>query len=126
MAIQAEEKKKIDSAIMEMGNSALQLMQRFLTGRVTRDELIRGITDLQVNNFMARYWSFLTSDAAFVPHWQVLHILLGLSQDIDYQIREHGQATLHEDLKDLALNLMRISQQSNQRNIEHGNRPEPV
>lgn len=111
MAFHGQEQKVIDSAVMDMGNSALQLIRRFLSGRITRDELVRGISSFQVNDFMVRHWALITSDPVFVPHWHVLQILAGLSEDIDYQIREHGPATLHEDIKEMALNMKYISAQ---------------
>lgn len=112
MNLNTAEQKRIDQDVLEVGKSALHLLQRFLSGRVTRAELVDGLAELKIKDFINGYWGIITSDTRFVPHWHVLQILSGLAEDIDYQLSEHGPSTLHEDVKDIAVNLKRISERA--------------
>lgn len=110
MNLATEEQKKIDRLVLELGKTALNLVQRFLSGRVTRVELEEGLEALNIRDTLNEYWVSITSDPRFVPHLHVLQILSGLAEDIDYQLAEHGPSTLHEDVKDIAINLKRIAE----------------
>lgn len=100
----------IDQAVMEAGKVALPLVQRFLSGRVTRQELWAGLAGIGVDRIICENWTELTSDPRYVPHWQVLQTLKGLIEELDYQFFEYGESTMYEDMKDIALNLKRIAE----------------
>lgn len=99
----------IDQAVLEAGKAALPLVQRFLSGRVTRQDLSAGLAGIGVDKIISENWLELTSDPRYVPHWQILQTLKGLIEELDYQFCEYGESTMYEDMKDIALNLKRIA-----------------
>ena len=106
---------QIDQAVLEVGKKSLELIQPFLSGRLSREKLLDGLTCLRANEMLTKYWDELTSDARFVPHWQVLQTLQGLVDEMSYQLEEYGESTLHEDIKEIAKDLKRIAEQNNDR-----------
>jgi len=113
MNMQADVRREINEVVLEVGKESLDLIQRFLSGRVTREELLAGLSGTGVKDVMTRYWGDLTSNSSYVPHWQVLQSLQGLIDEMSYQLGEYGESTLYEDFKEIAVNLKRISDQSN-------------
>ncbi|MCL6635136.1 MAG: hypothetical protein K6T29_05130 [Peptococcaceae bacterium] len=111
MTLPAEKYQGLNAAVMEAGKEALSLIQRFLSGRVSRRDLLAGLGEITggLDGVMTQNWDQLTSDAAFVPHWQVLQALKGIVEELEYQLGEYGESTLYDDMKDLALNLKRIA-----------------
>lgn len=101
----------IHEEVMEVGKKALVLIQRFLSGRVHKEEFLAGMNELPAREILARHWEKLTSDPKYVPHWQVLQTLQGLVDELEYQLGEYGESTLHEDMNEIAVNLKRISDQ---------------
>lgn len=104
-------RREINEAVLEVGKESLDLIQRFLSGRVTREELLAGLSGTGVKEVLARYWGDLTSNSSYVPHWQVLQTLQGLIEEMTYQLGEYGESTIYEDVKEIAVNLKRISEQ---------------
>lgn len=101
--------RSVDQAVMEVGKESLGMIQRFLSGRLPQEELLTGLSGLHVGEILSRHWGELTTDARYVPHWQVLQTLQGLIDELKYQLEEYGESTLHEDIKEIALNLKRIA-----------------
>ncbi|BAF60813.1 MAG: hypothetical protein HPY89_04555 [Pelotomaculum sp.] len=108
------ESKGINEAVMEAGKKSLGLIQQFLSGRVSRQALLAGLSDLHVGDILSRHWNELVSDARYVPHWQVLQTLQGLTDEMEYQLKQYGESTLHEDIRIIAMNLQRIAEQNGQ------------
>lgn len=106
------ENREINEDVLRVGKESLGLIQRFLSGRVSREDLLAGLSDLRAGEVLSRHWGELTSDAKYVPHWQVLQTLMGLVEELEYQLGEYGESTLHEDIKEIAMNLKRISEQT--------------
>lgn len=102
----------INEKIMAVGKKALELIQRFLSGRVSREDFLAGMNALPAREILVRHWEELTSDARYVPHWQVLQTLLGLVEELEYQLGEYGESTLHEDMNEIAVNMKRIAGQA--------------
>lgn len=113
MSIQANDFREINKAILEVGKGSLVVIQQFLSGRISRESMVEDLAGLQANDILTRYWDNLTSDARFVPHWHVLQTLQGVVEEMTYQSAEYGDSTLFDDLKELAINLKRISDQNN-------------
>jgi len=112
MCAPAEAFKEINEAVLGVGKASLGLLQRFLSGRVSRDDLLAGLSGLRAGEVLSKYWEELTSDARYVPHWKVLQTLNGLVDELEYQLGEYGESTLHDDIKEIAINLKRISEQT--------------
>lgn len=106
--------KEINEAVLAVGRGSLELIQRFLSGRISREEMLEGLAVLQANEVLNKYWNELTSDAQYVPHWKVLQTLQGIVDEMAYQLAEYGDATLYEDIKEVALNLTRIAERNNE------------
>lgn len=113
MHVQTNGWEEIDKAVFEVGKKALDLIQPFLSGRLSRAKMLEGLTELRANEMLTKYWDQLTSDARFVPHWQVLQTLQGLVDEMAYQLEEYGESTLHEDIKGIATSLKCIAEQNN-------------
>jgi len=113
MSVQANGRREINDAVLKVGKESLDVIQRFLSGRVSREEMLAGLSGLRVNEVLTQYWGQLTSDANYVPHWQVLQTLQGLVEEMAYQLGEYGESTLYDDIKEIAINLKRISEQDN-------------
>jgi len=105
------EKKDLNEAVMEMGKGSLTVIQRFLSGRVSRDDLLTALSNFPVREVMSEHWGELISDSKYVPHWKILQTLQGLLDELGYQLGEYGEATLHDDLREIALNMKIISEQ---------------
>ncbi len=116
MSVTAENSKDINSKVLSIGNESIALIQKFLTKRSTREELISGLTELKPGEILSGYWDDLTADAKYVPHWKVLQTLKGLVEELDYQLGEYGESTLYDDIKEIALNLKKISLEPNEKN----------
>lgn len=112
MSAPAEAFQEINEAVLGVGKVALGLIQRFLSGRVSRENLLEGLSGLRAGEVLSKYWGELTSDARYVPHWKVLQTLNGLVDELEYQLGEYGESTLHDDIKEIAINLKRISEQT--------------
>lgn len=113
MIVQDNGHRAINESVLKVGRESLDVIQRFLSGRVSREEMLAGLSGLRVNEVLTQYWGELTSDASYVPHWQVLQTLQGLVDEIAYQLGEYGESTLYDDIKEIAINLKRISEQNN-------------
>jgi hypothetical protein len=113
MSVHDNGRREINEAVLEVGKESLDLIQRFLSGRVTREELLSGLSGTGVKEVLTRYWGDLASNSSYVPHWQVLQTLQGLIDEITYQLGEYGESTIYEDFKDIAINLKRIAEQNN-------------
>jgi len=111
VALAAQQKQDLDSLLISEGNKALQLMQKFLSGRATRQEFLAGLAkiDSNIESIVPDWWESLVSDPALVPHWQVLQTLKGMLEELEYQFGEYGESTLFEDMKEIALSLKRIA-----------------
>ena len=109
MASSVLSRREIDAAVLHAGKEALEAIQRFLTARITRDELQRTLTGLGIGNLLAEYWPALTCDEQYAVHLNVLQMLDSLSLEIDYQIDEYGVSAVYEDLKEIAGCLNRIA-----------------
>ena len=113
MSGQTDVFSEIDEAVLEVGKGSLDVIQRFLSGRVTREALLETLVGLQVNDIMGKYWTQLTTDAKCVPHWRILQTLTGVVDEIAYQMAEYGESTMFDDMKEIALNLKLITNQYN-------------
>lgn len=113
MSVQANGRREINDAVLKVGKESLDLIQRFLSGRVSREEMLAGLSRLRVSEILTKYWGELISDASCVPHWQVLQTLQGLLEEMAYQLGEYGESTIYDDVKEIAKNLKRISEQNN-------------
>lgn len=112
MTAPAESCREINEAVLKVGKESLEMIQRFLSRRLSREDLLEGLTGLRAGELLSKYWGEFTSDAKYVPHWQVLQTLNGLVDELSYQLGEYGESTLHDDIREIALNLKRISQQA--------------
>lgn len=101
----------INQAVMEAGKAALPLVQRFLSGRATRQDLSAGLAGIGIDKIITEHWLELTSNPRYVPHWEILQTLKGLIEELEYQFHEYGESTMYDDLKDIAINMKRISEQ---------------
>lgn len=104
------ENKEISKLIIKIGNESLELIQNFLTKRVSKENLVAGLSRLRVEEIISDNWEKLTSDAGYVPHWQVLQTLQGIMEEFEYQVGEYGESTLYDDFKDIAVNLKCIAE----------------
>ncbi len=101
----------INEVVIKAGKEALALLHQFVAGRLTREELSSCLAGLDTDGIVSAYWPELTEEARFVPHWQVLQTLRGLMEELDYQLREYGESTIYEDIKEIALSLKLIEKQ---------------
>jgi len=115
MSIQSDGCKELNEIVLVVGKVSLDLIQRFLSGRISREEMMEGLAGLRINEVLTKYWGELTSDAKYVPHWNVLQTLQGVVDEMAYQLAEYGDSTLFDDLKDIATCLKRITDQNNER-----------
>lgn len=113
MSEQMMNSREIDEAVFEVGKESLEVIQRFVSGRVSREDLEDKLASLQVNQLLTKYWGELTSNAQYLPHWRVLQTLQGVVDEISYQLAEYGESTLFDDLKDIAASLKQISEKLN-------------
>lgn len=102
-------RREVDAAVIKAGKEALEAIQRFLTARITREELQEILSGLGIDNLLAEYWPAFTSDEQYAVHLNVLQMLDSLQREIDYQIDEYGVSTVYEDLKEIAGCLNRIA-----------------
>ncbi|OPZ73035.1 MAG: hypothetical protein BWY80_01011 [Firmicutes bacterium ADurb.Bin456] len=105
------EKKDLNEAVMEVGKGSLTVIQQFLSGRVSKDDLSMALAALPVREVMSEHWEELTSNSQCVPHWKILQTLQGLIDELGFQLGEYGEATLHEDVKEIAINMKLITEQ---------------
>lgn len=113
MSEQIINNREIDEAVLEVGKESLEVIQRFVTGRVSREDLEDKLASLPVNQLLNRYWGELTSNAQYIPHWRILQTLQGVVDEISYQLAEYGESTLFDDLKEIATSLKQISERLN-------------
>lgn len=113
MSEQIINNREIDEAVLEVGKESLEVIQRFVTGRVSREDLEDKLASLPVNQLLSRYWGELTSNAQYIPHWRILQTLQGVVDEISYQLAEYGESTLFDDLKEIATSLKQISERLN-------------
>lgn len=110
MSAQTDGCREINEAVLKVGKESLDLIQRFLSGRVSRDDMVEGLAKLHVNDVLMKYWGELTSDAKYVPHWKVLQTLSGIVDEMAFQVAEYGDSTIFDDIKEIAVNLKTISE----------------
>lgn len=113
MSAQTNGCREINEAVLKVGKESLDLIQRFLSGRVSREDLVEGLSGLHVDDVLMQYWGELTSDAKYVPHWKVLQTLSGLVDEMAFQVAEYGDSTIFDDIKEIAINLKTITEQNN-------------
>lgn len=101
---------EIDKAVMKAGNESLELIQLYLSKRISKEELLSGLSRFNVEEIITENWEELTTDARYVPHWEVLQALQGIIEELEFQVGEYGESTLYDDFKDIAFNLKRISE----------------
>lgn len=113
MAAEAEGNNDLNAAVMEAGIESLKLIQKYLSGRASRNDLLRGLGEINdnVSGVLAAHWEELTSGVKFVPHWQVLQTLKGIAEELEFQLGEYGESTLYDDVKEIAQSLKRIADQ---------------
>jgi len=102
--------KELSKSVIKIGNESLEMLQQFLSKHVSKESLVDGLPRLQVEEIMSENWDKLTSDARYVPRWQVLQTLQGLIAELEYQVGEYGESTPYDDFKDIAINLKRIAE----------------
>jgi len=95
---------------LEIGKGSLAPIQQFLSGRVSRDDLLMALSTFPVREIMSEHWGELISDSKYIPHWKILQTLQGLIDELGFQLGEYGEATLHEDVKEIALNMKIITE----------------
>ncbi len=109
MAHSVASRCEVDAAVLYAGKEALEAIQRFLTARITREELQEILSGLGIDNLLTEYWPAFTSDEQYAVHLNVLQMLDSLRREIDYQIDEYGVSAVYEDLKEIAGCLNRIA-----------------
>jgi len=111
VTLAAEKRRDLDSLLLTGGNGVLQVMQKFLAGRVAREEFLDTLAKINsaVESVVPAWWEDLVRDPGLVPHWQVLQTLRGLQFELSYQFAEYGESTLNDDMREIALNLKRIA-----------------
>ena len=112
MSGQTYDRQEINEAVLKVGKGSLEVIQRFLSGRETREVMIETLTALEVNDILNKYWNVLTSDAKLVPHWRVLQTLQGMVDEMTYQIAEYGESSLFDDVKEVAACIKLITNQN--------------
>ena len=113
MSEQTYDSHEINEAVLKAGKGSLDVIQRFLSGRETREVMIETLTGLEVNDVLNKYWNDLTTDANYVPHWRVLQTLQGMVDEMTYQLAEYGESSLFDDVKELAACIKIITNQNN-------------
>lgn len=113
MPAHLEGNNDVNAAVMGAGKESLRLIQQYLSGRASRNDLSRGLSEInnRVGGVLSTHWEELTSEPRFVPHWQVLQTLKGIVDELEFQLGEYGESTLYDDVKEIALNLKRIADQ---------------
>ena len=113
MSGQTYSSQEINEAVLKAGKGSLEVIQRFLSGRESREVMIETLNALNVNDVLNRYWNVLTSDAKYVPHWRVLQTLQGMVDEMTFQIAEYGESSLFDDVKEIAACIKLITNLNN-------------
>ncbi len=109
MAEEQTDREMIED-ITRMGIRAAVLLRGVMLQKVNRETLEWGLGELNAGDLMAKYFEQLIARPECVHLMNLLHLVYGLSGQLDYQVREYGLDSLKDDLEEINFSLRQVGE----------------
>ncbi len=97
--------------ITRLGVRTAVLLRGVMLQKVGRETLEWGLTELAPGDVMDRHFHRLVDRPDWVYLLNLLHIIVSLEGQLDFQIREYGFDSLKDDLQEINFSLQMIGEQ---------------
>ncbi len=97
--------------VTRLGVHAGVLLRGVMLKKVDEETLRWGLQELASGDLMARYLPVLLNRPKYVQLLNILHLIVSLDGQLDFQIEEYGLDSLKDDLHEINFSLQQIGEQ---------------
>lgn len=97
--------------ITRLGLRACVLLRGVMLEKVDEETLRWGLQELTSDDLMAKYMPMLLNRPEYVQLLNILHLVVSLDGQLDFQIKEYGLDSLKDDLHEINFSLQQVGEQ---------------